>query len=135
MITFKNLETEVEFKLANAPVRNGNYWETPDLRFYDPTGSIYQITNTQPHFPTIGPIHFQMLFTSAEAVAAEAARATDPVLNRFWKLIEDPRTDVVNLSLESVQDAVEHTLTVAKQTITDLDVPARKAQILTGELV
>lgn len=85
-------------------------------------------------YPSVGPIHFQMLFTSQEAVAAEGARATDPVLNRFWKLIEDPRTDVVNLGLQSVQDAVEHTLTVALAAGVELDVQARKAQILSGVL-
>lgn len=88
----------------------------------------------QPSYPTVGPIHFQMLFTSQEAVAAEGARATDPVLNRFWKLIEDPRTDVVNLGLQSVQDAVEYTLTVAKTAGVDVDVQARKAEILSGVL-
>lgn len=107
----------------------GETWEAPSAPEPVPA------SEPAPSYPTVGPIHFQMLFTSQEAVAADAARATDPVLNRFWKLIEDPRTDVVNLSLKSVQDAVEHTLTVAKQTITDLDVPARKAQILTGELI
>lgn len=85
-------------------------------------------------YPTVGPIHFQMLFTSQEAVAAEGARATDPVLNRFWKLIEDPRTDVVNLGLQSVQDAVEYTLTVAKTAGVELDVQTRKAEILSGVL-
>lgn len=85
-------------------------------------------------YPTVGPIHFQMLFTSQEAVAAENSRAGDLVLNRFWKLIEDPRTDVVNLGLQSVQEAVEYTLTVAKAAGVEVDVQARKAAILSGVL-
>lgn len=108
---------------------NGEAWEAPNTPEPAPAPEPVQT------YPTVGPIHFQMLFTSEEAVAAEAARSTDPVLNRFWRLIEDPRADVVNLGLKSVQDAVEYTLTVASQTVEGLDVPARKAQILTGELV
>lgn len=107
---------------------NGETWEAPAPAEPAPA------PEPAVPYPSVGPIHFQMLFTSEEAVAAEAARSTDPVLNRFWKLIEDPRTDVVNLGLQSVQQAVEYTLTVAQAAGVDLDVPERKSQILTGVL-
>lgn len=89
---------------------------------------------TQVIYQKIGPIAFQMLFTLAEMSAANKLKSTDSVLASFWKLIDDPRTDVVDLSLESVQNAVEYTLVAAKNAGVDVDVPARKAAILSGVL-
>jgi hypothetical protein len=82
--------------------------------------------------PKIGPIAFQMLFTPAESVAADTLKAEDKTLASFWKLIDDPRTDVVDLSLQTVQNAIEYTLTAVKASGVEVDVPTRKAQILTG---
>ena len=93
----------------------------------------------QVSYPKVGPIAFQMLFTPEEAITADGLKATDKVLASFWKLIDDPRTDVVDLGLESVQNAIEHTLTAVSAAIvaaggTAIDVPARKAAILSGVL-
>lgn len=93
-----------------------------------------ELTTPTLAYPKVGPIHFQMLFAPAEMVAAEELKATDKVLASFWKLIDDPRTDTVDLSLASVQNAIEYTLTVVKASGVELDVQARKAQILTGIL-
>lgn len=84
--------------------------------------------------PKVGPIHFQMLFTMEEGEKADELQATDKTLARFWKLVNDPRTDVIDLSLQSVQNAVEYTLTVVKMAGVTVDVPVRKAEILTGVL-
>lgn len=81
-------------------------------------------------YPTVGPIHFQMLFTIHEMVAVTEKQTNDPILAAFWSLIQDPRTDKVDLSLKSVQDAVEYTLTA----IAVEDVATRKAAILSGVL-
>ena len=86
----------------------------------------------QVSYPKVGPIAFQMLFTPAEMIAADELKATDKVLASFWKLIDDPRTDVVDLALESVQNAIEYTLTAVKGAGVAVDVPARKAAILSG---
>ena len=85
-------------------------------------------------YPKVGAIHFQMLFHPAEVVAADELKATDKVLASFWKLVDDPRTDVVDLGLQSVQNAIEHTLTAVKNAGVAIDVPARKAAILSGVL-
>ena len=53
--------------------------------------------------PLIGPIAFQLLFTSAELVACDAAKATDVQVRIFWKLLDDPRTDYVDRNLEPIQ--------------------------------
>jgi len=85
-------------------------------------------------YPKVGPIHFQMLFTPEEAITADGLKATDKVLASFWKLVDDPRTDTIDLGLESVQNAIEYTLSVVKHAGVDVDVPARKAAILSGVL-
>jgi len=88
----------------------------------------------QVSYPKVGPIHFQMLFTPQEAVTVDELKATDKALASFWKLIDDPRTDTVDLGLQSVQGAIEYTLTAVKAAGVDVDVPARKAAILSGVL-
>lgn len=90
-------------------------------------------------YPKVGPIAFQMLFAPQEMIVADELKATDKVLASFWKLIDDPRTDVVDLGMESVQNAIEYTLTAVSAAIvaaggSAIDVPARKAAILSGVL-
>jgi hypothetical protein len=87
-----------------------------------------------PVYPKVGPIAFQMLFSPAEMVAAGELRATDKALASFWKLIDDPRTDTIDLNLAMVQSAIEYTLTAIKAAGVDIDVAARKAAILSGVL-
>ena len=84
--------------------------------------------------PKVGPIHFQMLFTPQEMIAADELKATDKVLASFWKLIDDPRTDTVDLGLQSVQNAIAYTLTAVKNAGVAVDVPARVAAVLSGVL-
>lgn len=84
--------------------------------------------------PAVGPIRFQMLFTPQEASKANELRNIDAILAAFWKLVDDPRTDVIDMALESVQNAIEYTLSVVKAAGVDVDVAARKAEILTGVL-
>ena len=88
----------------------------------------------QVSYPKVGPIHFQMLFTPEEAITADTLKATDNVLASFWKLVDDPRTDTIDLGLQSVQNAIEYTLTAVKAAGVAVDVPARKAAILSGVL-
>lgn len=84
--------------------------------------------------PKVGPIHFKMLFTPAERVKAKALRSTDYVIDDFWGLLDDPRTDTVDMSLESIQRAIEYTLGQVNAAGVEVDVEARKVEILTGVL-
>jgi hypothetical protein len=88
----------------------------------------------KPEYPKVGAIHFQMLFTAAETVAAQDLKASDKVLASFWRLIDDPRTTEVNLGLQVVQGAIEYTLEAIKASGVELDVVERKAAILSGIL-
>lgn len=109
-------------------ILNGETWEAlPAPAIPDPVEPVVIP-------PKVGPIKFKMLFSSAERVKARQLRESDPVLDDFWQLIDDTRTDEVDMSLESVQDAIEYTLTVVSNAGVSLDVNSRKAAILTGEL-
>ena len=77
--------------------------------------------------PKVGPIEFQMLFTMAEQIAIEDS--TDRVVRRCMKLVEDPRMAYVDLSLQSVGDALDYMTGIGLLTA------GRKAEILTGVVV
>lgn len=77
--------------------------------------------------PTVGPLTFKLLFTSAERQAISAAKGTDPTIADFYSIIDDPRCDEVNLALTSVQDMLQYL--VSK----DLLGASRIEQILTGK--
>ena len=78
--------------------------------------------------PKVSPVEFKLLFTAGERVAIKAARASDPVIDDFLSIIEDPRLTHVNLGLQSTQDALGYLET--KGLITD----ARRVQILAGQV-
>lgn len=83
---------------------------------------------TSQAIPIIGPIAFQMLFAVAELVAIESAKETDPVVKIFFKLLDDPRTDIVDRNLKTVQDGLQYL--EAKGLIG----PGRAQEIITGEV-
>ena len=56
----------------------------------------------------VSPVEFKLLFTSPERVAIKAARATDPVIDDFYDIVEDPRLTFVDLGLQSTQDALSY---------------------------
>jgi hypothetical protein len=79
-------------------------------------------------FPKVSPVEFKLLFTAQERVAIKAARATDPAIDDFFGIIEDPRLTHVNLGLQSTQDALAYL--EAKGLITT----DRRVQILAGQV-
>ena len=76
----------------------------------------------------VSPVEFKLLFSAQERVAIKAARATDPVIDDFFAIVEDPRLTHVNLGLQSTQDALAYL--EAKGLITT----DRRVQILAGQV-
>lgn len=76
--------------------------------------------------PSISPIEFKLLFTAQERVAIKAARATDPVIDDFYDVVEDPRLTFVDLGLQSTRDAIGY---LAEQGLIGAE---RVEQILAG---
>lgn len=88
-----------------------------------------QIKPPVPATTKVSPVEFKMLFSSMERVAIRKARATDPTVDDFFDLVEDPRLTYVDLALPSVQGALRYL--AATQLITD----ARIAEILSGKVL
>ena len=84
---------------------------------------------------TVSPVEFKLLWTPQERVAIKTLKSTDPVIEDFYELIEDPRLKEVNLSLQSTQQAVEYLLfkLVEAGTITESQVADRREAILSGK--
>jgi len=87
--------------------------------------------------PEVSAITFKMLFTSAERVALRALKTTDPIVEDFFDLVDDPRTNKVDLSMQSVQDGILYCLNAlaTQGVINNSSVSTRQAQILKAELV
>lgn len=78
--------------------------------------------------PKVSPVEFKLLFMAQERVSIKAARATDPVIDDFFSIIEDPRLTHVNLGLQSTQDALAYLEGKGLITI------ARRQEILAGQV-
>lgn len=74
-------------------------WEVAGTVFSDPN----KLLTLDAANPKIGPIAFQMLFKVEELVAIDAAKDSNPAVRIFWKLLDDPRTDFVDRSLEPIK--------------------------------
>lgn len=77
-------------------------------------------------YAKVSPVEFMLLFTAQERVAIKASRTTDPVIDDFMDIIEDPRLTHVDLGLASTQEALDYLTTASKIAA------GRKAEILTG---
>ena len=78
--------------------------------------------------PKVSPVEFKLLFTAGERVAIKAARATDPVIDDFFEIVEDPRLTHVNLGLQSTKDALVYL------EVEGLITAERRQEILAGKI-
>lgn len=78
--------------------------------------------------PKVSPVEFKLLFTAQERVAMKEARATDPLIDDFFDIVEDPRLTYVNLGLQSTHAALAYL--EAQGLITE----ARRQEILSGQV-
>ncbi len=111
-----------DFEEVPDTVRHG--WRLVDDEWEAPEAVETPIVTIEPK--EVDPITFKLLFTSAERIAAKALRETDPVIDDFWSILDDPRTRTVDMRIPSIQAVIEHTLDAV-----DAE-PERKDQILQG---
>jgi len=90
-----------------------------------------QVTETP---QKIDVISFKLLFTSPERIKAKELRATDPVIDDFWSILDDQRTQNVDMALTSIQQAIMYTLNAIDAAGVETDVEARTAAILSGQV-
>lgn len=106
-------------------IKTGSVWTAPEPRV-DVAVTVLQ---------KIEVIKFMLLFTIQELVIARTLRATDTTIDALWRILDDPRTNHVDVELTSIQSGIEYTLSQIKLNgLPDLDVALRKNQIITGEI-
>lgn len=120
-----------EFQPVHDEVRQG--WRLVDGQWQatDPQPG----PEPEPDRPQVSPIEFKLLWTSPERLTLKSIRQTDPVMDDFFGIIEDPRLTHVNLALASTQQGIDYCLAklVEAAVLTAADVPVRREQILSGE--
>lgn len=99
----KVVGTSDVIETSDSPIWKGGVWECGDQRFVDPDQSLYEIA---PLATALSVIDFKLLFTSAERVAIQEARATDPVIDDFFNILDDVRLENVRRNLPVVQNAL-----------------------------
>lgn len=82
-----------------------------------------------PEAKKVSPVEFKLLFSAPERVAIKAARASDPILEDFYEIVEDPRLTHVDLGLASTQAAIGYLQSKGLLTA------ERAAQVLAGDIV
>lgn len=107
---------------------NGDGWVNGQLVKPEPPAPTPEPEPVPPAPPKVSPVEFKLLFTSPERIAIKAERATDPVIDDFFDIVDDPRLTFVDLGLQSTQDALAYL--EAKGLIA----PGRAAEILAGQV-
>jgi hypothetical protein len=102
---------------------NGDGWMDGQIVKPEPPSPAEPFAPTP---PKVSPVEFKLLFTSAERLAIKAARATDPVVDDFFDIVDDPRLTEVDLALQSTQNGLAY---LVNQSLLSEE---RKAIILTG---
>lgn len=106
---------------------NGDSWFNDQLikkEVVEPVTTEPQVVIAIP--PVVTVIEWKMLFTAQERIAAKTS--IDPIIQDLQELMNDPRTTVVDLSLESIQDALDY------MTALGIIAAGRKEEILTGKV-
>lgn len=57
---------------------------------------------------SVTPVQFKLLFKPSERIAIRTVRDSDPVIDDFFDIIDDPRLTAVNLKLKSTVDALNY---------------------------
>ncbi|MFD0669729.1 hypothetical protein ACT80S_18565 [Ramlibacter sp. MAHUQ-53] len=106
---------------------NGDGWVNGQLVKPAPVAPVVE-PPAAPVFAKVSPVEFKLLFTPQERVAIKLERATDPVIDDFFDIVDDPRLTHVDLGLQSTQDALSYL--VAQGLVT----AERRTAILSGAL-
>ena len=120
MLKSKTNQPTIRTKSVNWNPTTGEWLIDGGKTLADPTQDYEWVQDP----PTVSAIQYKMLFTSAERIAAKAS--VDPVIIDLQDLLNDPRTTEVDLSLQSISDALDY------MTVKGILAVGRKAEILTG---
>jgi hypothetical protein len=76
--------------------------------------------------PKVSPVEFKLLFTAPERIGIKTS--TDPVVQDFFEIVNDPRLTLVDLGLQSTQDALSYLASLGLISV------ERRAEILLGQV-
>ncbi len=107
MYQIKHISSNTIINVASEPFLSGGIWDCGDQRFSDPVGDQYEIVPISAP-AKISVIEFKLLFPVANRAAIHAARSTDPTIEDFYSLLDDPRTTTVDLALPAVQEMIDY---------------------------
>ena len=93
----------------------------------DKSYTVITVVSNPAKPPKVSAIEYKMLFTSEERIAVKAS--VDPIIIDLQELLNDPRTVNVDLSLQSISDALDY------MTHLGLIAAGRKDEILTGIII
>lgn len=77
----------------------------------------------------LSPVQFKMCFTSQERIAIKALRATNPILEDAYEILDDPRLTTVDMALASNQQMIDYLVTLGVLTA------ERAAEIKAGKML
>lgn len=112
--------TEVGDDIVNGATWDGSKWVNPPAPPAPPP-PVPQYSKT------MTPIEFRLLFISAERIAIKTAAKTDPIVEDFWSIINDPELTQVNVADAQIIEALDYLVTIAILT------QARETTILLGK--
>ena len=101
---------EVGDDIVNGATWDGSKWVNPPAPPAPPAPVPQYRT-------TLTAMEFKMLFTVQERVAIKSARATDPYVEDFWSMVEDPRLQEVILTLQPNIDAIHYLVSKSLLTV------------------
>ncbi len=113
--------TEVPDHVLENATKSGNTWTNPVVPAPTP------VPTPEPLAKTVSPVEFKLLLAPAERIAIRAARATDPVIDDMFDILEDPRLTGVNLGLISTASMIDYLISQGHIEA------SRKAVILSGD--
>ena len=120
--------TDIPEDIVNGATLVDGRWINPELP-----------TSVEPIHPeiTVSPVEFKLLWLPQERAAIKGMRATDPIVDDFYDIVEDPRLTHVNMSLQSTQQAVDYLLAKLfdASIITSDNVSIRRSAILSGQFL
>ena len=117
---------ECSIEGAERFITDGDFKEGMTVEVVD--GILTKVADAAVTYPKVSPVQYKLLFTVQERIAIATAKATDPVLQDLYGILDDPRLTEVDLNLASTQGALDYLIS---QGLIEAD---RKAEILTGEL-
>ena len=114
--------TEVGDDIVSGATWDGSKWVNPPAPVPVPP-----VPPVPQYATTMTPIEFRLLFVSAERIAIKTAAKTDPIVEDFWSIINDPELTQVNVADPQIIEALDYLVTLTILT------PARETAILLGK--